>query len=48
MFIVFNNKKKLEEKMQGILFFLFLACQILHVFLPDISFHYALVDYTFI
>jgi hypothetical protein len=32
-----KKKKKLGEKMQGILFFfLFLACQILLVFLPDI------------
>jgi hypothetical protein len=29
-------------------FFLFLAYQILHVFLPDISVHCALIDYAFI
>jgi hypothetical protein len=37
----------LGVKMQGILFFLFLACQILYVFLPDISVHCALIDYAY-
>jgi hypothetical protein len=47
MFLLFLIKKKKGEKMQGILFFLFLAYQILHVFLPDILVHYALIDYAF-
>jgi hypothetical protein len=47
MFLLFLITKKKGEKMQGILFFLFLAYQILHVFLPDILVHYALIDYAF-
>jgi hypothetical protein len=35
--------------MQEFLFlFLFLACQILHVVLPDTSVHCALIDYIYI
>jgi hypothetical protein len=33
--------------MQKILFFLLIAFQILHVFLPDISIHYALLEYAY-
>jgi hypothetical protein len=44
--LFFKKKKKLGEKMQGILFFRFLAYQILHVFFPDISVHDALIDYA--
>jgi hypothetical protein len=43
-FSVFNKQtKKLVEKMQEFSF-LFFACQILLVFLPDISVHCALID----
>jgi hypothetical protein len=41
-----KKKKKIGEKMQGILFFLFLTCQILLVSLPDISIHCALINFT--
>jgi hypothetical protein len=34
--------------MQEFYFFLFLALQILHVFLPDISSHCALINYAYI
>jgi hypothetical protein len=36
--------------MQGIFFFFFhfLACQLLHIFLPNISVHCTLIDYAFI
>jgi hypothetical protein len=51
--LVFNKKKKkkIGEKMQNIyiyIFFLLIAFQILHVFLPDISVHYALIKYAYI
>jgi hypothetical protein len=38
----------LGVKMKGILFFLFLAYQILHVFLFEILVHCTLIDYAFI
>jgi uncharacterized membrane protein YhaH (DUF805 family) len=48
---VFNQKKKKKkkfgEKMQNFIFLL-IAFQILHVFLPDISVHYALINYAYI
>jgi hypothetical protein len=44
--LFFKKKKKMGEKMQGILFFRFLEYQILHVFFPDISVHDALIDYA--
>jgi len=48
VFIVFhNNKKKMGENMQNF-FFILTAFQILHVFLPDISVHCALLEYDFI
>jgi len=52
MFLLFFIKIKIKIKIwgevAGILFFLFLVCQILHVFLPDISIHCALIDYAYI
>jgi len=48
MFLLFFIKIKNEGKVVGILFFLFLLCQILHVFLPDISVHCALIHYAYI
>jgi uncharacterized membrane protein YhaH (DUF805 family) len=46
---VFNKKKKKKfgEKMRNFIFLL-IAFQILHVFLPDISVHYALINYAYI
>jgi len=48
--LVFNKKKKKKEKGRRciILFFLLIAFQILHVFLPDISVHCALIKYAYI
>jgi hypothetical protein len=48
MFLLFFIKKKNGGEDVGILFFLFLAFQILHVFLPNISVHCALIDYAYI
>jgi hypothetical protein len=46
--LVFNKKKKkIGEKMRNFIFLL-IAFQILHVFLPDISVHYALIKYAYI
>jgi hypothetical protein len=45
--LVFNKKKKIGEKMRNFIF-LFIAFQILHVFLSDISVHYALIKYAYI
>jgi hypothetical protein len=42
-----NKKKKIGEKMRNFIFFL-IAFQILHVFLPDISVHCALIKYAYI
>jgi hypothetical protein len=43
------SKKKMGEKMHDrILFSLLIAFQILHVFLPDISVHCALIAYAYI
>jgi hypothetical protein len=55
-FLFFSIKKKIgmsdiamSLKMQEFyLFIFFLACQILHVFLPDISVLCALIDYVYI
>jgi hypothetical protein len=49
-FIVFNKikNKKLGEKMHNFYFFGELLFQILYVFLPDISVHYALIEYAYI
>jgi hypothetical protein len=51
VFIVFHKKIK-KQKNWGrrcrILFFLLIAFQILHVFLPDISVQYALLEYAYI
>jgi len=50
LFIFFSTikKKKLGEKMHNFYFIFFIAFQILHVFLPYISVHYALIKYAFI
>jgi hypothetical protein len=45
-FIVFN-KKKMGEKMQNF-YFCKVAFQLLYVFLPNISVHYALIEYAYI
>jgi hypothetical protein len=45
--LVFNKKKKIGEKMRNFIFLL-IAFQILHVFLSDISVHYALIKYAYI
>jgi len=42
-----KKKKKIGEKMRNFIF-LFIAFQILHVFLSDISVHYALIKYAYI
>jgi len=53
LFIIFQQKqkqkqkKKIGEKMRNFIFFL-IAFQILHVFLPDISVHCALIKYAYI
>jgi hypothetical protein len=48
LFIGFQQqKKKLGEDME-LYFFLLIAFQILHVFLPDISVHCALIKYSYI
>jgi len=41
-----KKKKKIGEKMQNFIFFLLIDFQILHVFLLDISVHFALIKYT--
>jgi uncharacterized membrane protein YhaH (DUF805 family) len=46
-FLPFFNKKKIWGRRCGIfIFFLLIAFQILYVFLPDISIHYALIKYA--
>jgi hypothetical protein len=49
-FYCFSLKKKITfgGEVAGVLFFLFLVCQILHVFLFDISLHCALIDLAYI
>jgi len=42
-----KKKKKLGEKMQNFIF-LYIAFQILYVFLPDISIHCTLFEYAYI
>jgi uncharacterized membrane protein YhaH (DUF805 family) len=46
-FCLFVFNKKFGEKMRNFIFLL-IAFQILHVFLPDISVHYALINYAYI
>jgi hypothetical protein len=46
LFIGFQQKK-IGEKMRNFIFLL-IAFQILHVFLPDISVHYAFIKYAYI
>jgi hypothetical protein len=54
VFVVFlcigfqQKKKKLGEKMWNFIFFFLIAFQILHVFLPNISVHCALIKYAYI
>jgi len=45
-----NNKKKNNNLVEDVelYFFLLIAFQILHVFLPDISVHCALIKYAYI
>jgi hypothetical protein len=45
--LVFNKKKKWGEDAE-FLFFLLIAFQILHVFLPDISIYCALIKYAYV
>jgi hypothetical protein len=45
--LVFNKKKKIGEKLRNFIFLL-IAFQIFHVFLSDISVHYALIKYAYI
>jgi len=40
------NKKKIRGENGGNFIFLYLVCQILHVFLPDISILYALINFA--
>jgi hypothetical protein len=50
--LIFHNIKKKKKKIGGedveFLFFLLIAFQILQVFLPDISIHWALIEYAYI
>jgi hypothetical protein len=52
LFIGFQQKNKIKIKNWGedakLYFFLLVAFQILHVFLPDISVHCALIKYAYI
>jgi hypothetical protein len=45
--LIFQKKNNLGEYAE-LYFFLLIAFQILHVFLPDISVHYALIKYAYI
>jgi hypothetical protein len=47
-FIIFQQKKKLGEKIRNFNFSLDSFLEILHVFLPDISVHYALIKCAYI
>jgi hypothetical protein len=48
-FLFFNIKKiKIGGKDVEILYFLFIAFQKLHVFLPDTSVHCSLIEYAYI
>jgi hypothetical protein len=47
LFIGFQQKKKWGEDAE-FLFFLLIAFQILHVFLPDISIYCALIKYAYV
>jgi hypothetical protein len=48
LFIVFQQKKKYWGEDAELYFFLLIAFHILHVFLPDISVHCALIKYAYI
>jgi len=47
-FSTLKKKKKKKEEDAEFLFFLLIAFQILHVFLPDTSVHCALIEYAYI
>jgi hypothetical protein len=49
-FLIFQQKKKKKNWGEDaeLYFFLLIAFQILHVFLPDISVHCALIKYAYI
>jgi hypothetical protein len=46
--LIFQQKKKIGGEDAEFYFFLLIAFQILHVFLPDISVHCALIKYAYI
>jgi hypothetical protein len=46
--LVVNKKKKIWGEDVQLYFFLLIAFQILHVFLPDISVHCALIKHAYI
>jgi len=46
--LVFNRNIYMGEDAKLFFFFLLIAFQILHVFLPDISVHCALIKYAYI
>jgi hypothetical protein len=49
--LIFQHKKKKKKNWREdaeILYFLLIAFQILHVFLPNISVHCALIEYAYI
>jgi hypothetical protein len=48
LFYYFSTKKKLGEKIRNFNFSLDSFLEILHVFLPDISVHYALIKCAYI
>jgi len=54
LLLFFLKQKKKKKKIRkgenegNFIFFRFLACQMLHIFLPNISVHCALIDYAFI
>jgi hypothetical protein len=47
-FLIFFQQKKIGGEDAEFYFFLLIAFQILHVFLPDISVHCALIKYDYI
>jgi len=48
--LIFKKKKKKIGGVDAEFYFIFLliAFQILHVYLPDISIHYAVIEYAYI
>jgi Ca2+/Na+ antiporter len=51
-YFIFNKKKKKKKKKTRVedaeFYFLYIAFQILYVFLPNISVHCALIEYAYI